>query len=119
MTAKRILVVDDDEAILQFLEQLLVDEGYEVKTALEASGLETVAISPPDLILLDVMIRGMDGIELSKQLKADPKTSHIPVILLTAGGYKRAGEATQVEEFITKPFDINLLLDAIEKHIKP
>jgi diguanylate cyclase (GGDEF)-like protein/PAS domain S-box-containing protein len=104
-----ILIVDDEPQNCRLLEVLLHPEGYRTVTA--GSGdeaLAEVARRPPDLILLDAMMPGLDGYEVAKLLKEDPATSNIPVIMLTAQidhSARLAGLQAGAEEFLTKPVD--------------
>ncbi|MDB6142669.1 MAG: hypothetical protein JWP80_1713 [Pseudomonas sp.] len=104
-----ILIVDDDAQIRKLLEMLLQLEGYQ--TCLAVNGEEAMAIirvTPPDLILLDVMMPGMDGCQVASQLKANPETSSIPIIMLTALSDRDARLSALeagVEEFLCKPVD--------------
>jgi two-component system cell cycle response regulator len=108
MTA-RILVVDDLEANLRLLEARLSAEYYEVLTAGDGpSGIGRAKADQPDIILLDVMMPGMDGFAVCRQLKDDPETRHIPVVLVTAldGRSDRvAGLEAGADDFLTKPID--------------
>jgi len=108
MTA-RILVVDDAEANVRLLEAKLSAEYYDVLTASDGpSALMVAADQVPDIILLDVMIPGMDGLEVCRRLKADPATRHIPVILVTALDGRRdrlSGLEAGADDFLTKPID--------------
>ncbi|HXR40754.1 MAG TPA: response regulator, partial [Acidothermaceae bacterium] len=80
-----ILVVDDDADIRRFVEMNLRLEGYRVVTAADgAMALAMVATDVPDLVLLDVMMPGVDGIEVTRRLRADSRTSTMPIIMLTA-----------------------------------
>ena len=84
MTA-RILVVDDIPANVRLLEAKLMAEYFEVLTASDGpSALEVDNAQAPDLILLDVMMPGMDGFEVAERLRANPKTRHIPIVMITA-----------------------------------
>ncbi len=84
MTA-RILVVDDIPANVKLLEARLLAEYFDVLTADDGyKALDIVAHTSVDIILLDIMMPGMDGFEVCERLKADPKTSHIPVVMVTA-----------------------------------
>ena len=81
----RVLVVDDIPANLKLLEARLTAEYFDVTTA--ASGLEALTAcraQTPDIVLLDVMMPGMDGFEVCRRLKTDPRTAHIPVVMVTA-----------------------------------
>jgi len=104
-----ILIVDDESQNRKLLEVLLGHEGYVTQSA--ASGeeaLHSIARLIPDLILLDIMMPGMDGCQVARQLKASPATSNIPIILVTAltdRGARLAGLDAGAEEFLTKPVD--------------
>jgi diguanylate cyclase (GGDEF)-like protein/PAS domain S-box-containing protein len=104
-----ILIVDDEEHNRKLLELLLRAEGYRTLSATGASeALAAIASSPPDLILLDVMMPEMDGYQLATMLKADPVTLNIPIIMLTAQldrAARLAGLKAGAEEFLTKPFE--------------
>jgi len=107
--APTVLVVDDEEYNRKLLELLLRAEGYFTHSAVGAAEARAViATTPPDLILLDVMMPGMDGYQLSTILKSDPLTLHIPIIMLTAQldrDSRLAGLKAGAEEFLTKPFE--------------
>lgn len=120
---KRVLVVDDDRVIQQLLEVNLELEGYEV-VATAADGreaLEKIAELKPDLVILDIMMPKMDGLEVCRRLKADPKLSKIPVILLSARAQDldvRAGLEIGASAYLTKPFDPVELLDVVGRLLK-
>ena len=81
----RILVVDDLPASVEVLAAKLTSEYYDVLTATDgATALEIVHEQDPDLVLLDVMMPGMDGVEVCRHIKEDPETTHIPVVMVTA-----------------------------------
>jgi len=107
--AATILIVDDEIQNRKLLEALLRPEGYvtfSASTGQEA--LASVALRAPDLILLDVMMPGMDGYETASRLKANPATSNIPIIMVTAQidrGARLAGLNAGAEEFLTKPVE--------------
>lgn len=104
-----LLIVDDEPQIRKLLETLLQHEGYQTLTA--GSGeeaLRMVAQQPPDLILLDIMMPGMDGYEVASQLKGDETTANIPIIMLSAlseSSARVSGLETGAEEFISKPVE--------------
>ena len=82
MTA-RVLVVDDLPPNVKLLEAKLSSEYFEVMTACDGpSALESIANERPDIVLLDVMMPGMDGFEVCRRIKTDPKTAHIPVVMV-------------------------------------
>jgi diguanylate cyclase (GGDEF)-like protein/PAS domain S-box-containing protein len=109
LPAATILIVDDEAANRKLLEALLRPEGYvTLCAATGAAALAAVARRVPDLILLDVMMPGMDGYQLAAILKANPATSGIPIIMVTAQidrAARLAGLAAGAEEFLTKPVD--------------
>lgn len=105
----RVLVVDDDVDIARFLEINLLLEGFEVQVAHGGrEALERVAEQPPDLVLTDVMMPGVDGVELCRRLRADAATAHVPVIMLSAkdlSADKVVGFAAGADDYVLKPFD--------------
>ena len=108
--AETILVVDDDLDILELLRMNLEPEGYDVRTVSDGKqAVESASISPPDLILLDVMMPHKDGFQVIEELKNIEETKTVPVILLTARGQtedKVHGLDTGADDYITKPFDL-------------
>lgn len=114
MAKEHILVVDDEEDILELVRYNLVKEGYRVTTV--ASGeeaLKSARSALPDIILLDLMLPGVDGLEVCRVLKQDPKTRHVPIIMLSAKG-EEADIVTGLElgaaDYVTKPFSPRVLL---------
>jgi len=104
-----ILVVDDDADIVRFVEMNLRLEGYRVLVARDGvEALEMVAAEVPDLVLLDVMMPGFDGVEVTRRLRADSRTSTLPIIMLTAktqSADRVLGLTTGADDYIIKPFD--------------
>lgn len=109
MASHRILIVDDEPLNRDYLEQELEDRGYRVVTAADGrQALELVAADPPDLILLDVVMPRMDGIEVCRRLKDDPETRLIPIIIMTALTAREdrvKGIEVGADDFLTKPVD--------------
>jgi adenylate cyclase len=105
----RVLIVDDNPANLEIMEARLARQGYEVITATDGdAALVTARAQTPDLILLDVMMPGKDGIEVCRELKADPSLPFMPVILVTARSDPDdvvAGLDAGGDEYVTKPVD--------------
>lgn len=108
MTA-RILVVDDLEPNVKLLEAKLSAEYFDVITAMNGpDAIEAARAEQPDIVLLDVMMPGMDGYEVCRRLKADPETSHIPVVMVTALDQQSdrvAGLEAGADDFLTKPVE--------------
>ena len=120
-TAGRILLVDDQPANLRVVTTLLERQGYRVTTASDGNAaLESCRHSKPDLILLDMMMPGMDGFELMREIKLDPDLMRIPTVFLTAAQDRemllRAFDAGVVD-YVTKPFIPEELLARVNAHI--
>jgi DNA-binding response OmpR family regulator len=115
MAAGRILCVDDDPVIQKLLQVNFEMEGYEVLLASDGiEGVDRARDAAPDLIVMDVMMPRMDGLEAARLLKAGADTSSIPIIIVSAKaqeGDVKAGRATGAEEYLTKPFDPLELLE--------
>src|ERR1700744_1193301 len=103
----RVLVVDDIEVNVRLLEAKLLSEYYEVLTASSGpAALEIAGRDSPDIVLLDVMMPGMDGLEVCRRLKADPETRYIPVVMVTAlsdVSDRLKGLELGADDFLTKP----------------
>jgi CheY-like chemotaxis protein len=116
-----ILVVDDDLANLALAEALLQAEGFHVRVAMDAASMFAVLkTATPALILMDIQLPEVDGWELTRQLKADPATSRIPVIAITA--YGKAGDDRKARqagfaEFLSKPVSTRELPGIIRRHL--
>jgi len=114
---KRILVVDDSQAILDVIELALEAEGYDVSTSLTGAFFQQMGSKPPDLILLDVLLSGEDGGEICQRLKSDQHTRHIPVILISAhAGLRETAEGCGADGFLVKPFHLTDLRDIVYKY---
>jgi two-component system OmpR family response regulator len=113
--ASRVLVVDDDGAIVEILSTILADDGYAVKAA--TSGRDALALARewrPNLILLDLRMPGLDGESLLLEHRQDG-LANIPVLLLTAVNHPEQYAATLGVPVLTKPFDIDRLLSEVER----
>jgi CheY-like chemotaxis protein len=118
---QRILLVEDNELNRDMLARRLARAGFEVLLALDGQeGVDAARRERPDLVLMDMSLPCLDGWAATRVLKADPRTSSIPVIALTAhammGDREKAIEAG-CDEFATKPVDMRLLLETIEKFL--
>ncbi len=115
---KRVLVVDDSEAILDVVKMALEMAGYEVSTSLTAACFQHMENDLPDLILLDILLSGEDGGRMCQRLKDDEKTRHIPVILLSAhAGLPETATGCGANGFLAKPFRIIALRDIVKKYL--
>ena len=118
---KKILLVDDTETVLLFEKMMLKGCGYELVTARDGSqALEIVGNSPPDLILLDIMMPVLNGIETCRRLKGDPKTKDIPVLMVTTKGEPEMVEqafTAGCNDYLTKPIDKIELLSKVKTYI--
>ncbi len=113
MNETRVLIVDDNEMFIEMAKFVLTAAAYEVRTASDASqALLQLAVFSPDLILMDVQMPVIDGIALTRQLKADPATQHVVIVAFTA--YALKGDAPKLQAagfngYIAKPVDVMTL----------
>ncbi len=118
----RVLVVDDIPANVKLLEARLGAEYFEVVTALSGeAALAEAQRTLPDLVLLDVMMPGMDGFEVCRRLKADPRTQHIPVVMVTALdqiGDRVQGLEAGADDFLTKPVNDTALVTRVKSLVR-
>jgi PleD family two-component response regulator len=116
-----ILIVDDTLPNLRLLSTMLMEHGYEVRGVPNgAMALTVIRSSPPDLILLDITMPGLDGYEVCQQLKADSETQDIPVIFISALGEildKVRAFSVGGVDYVTKPFQIEEILVRIKTHL--
>ncbi len=123
MTKKgKILVVDDTLASLKLLSDILKAEGYEVRSAISGElAVESAINNPPELVLLDISMPGMDGFEACRRLKAHPDTRHVPVIFVSAlsdTDEKVQGFGLGAVDFVTKPYQREELLARVGTHLE-
>jgi two-component system, OmpR family, phosphate regulon response regulator PhoB len=108
MAREKILVIEDEPDIAEVLQYNLEKEGFDVETARRGdTGFDAVRRDNPDLILLDLMLPGIDGLELTRMLKRDPLTSRLPIVMLTARGEevdRIVGLELGADDYISKPF---------------
>ena len=118
----KILLVDDNNDMRDYVKRLLLERGYDVETAVDGvAALAAVGQQVPDLVLTDVMMPQLDGLGLLRELRANPTTREIPIVLLSA----RAGEESRVEgletgadDYLIKPFSARELLARVEANLK-
>jgi DNA-binding response OmpR family regulator len=114
----RIVVIDDDKDIVRLAGIRLSRVGHEVTEFLDGtSGLAAIKAEIPDLAVVDWMMPGLDGIAVAQEVRADPATAHVPLLLLTARSDPAEHEyarAQGFDEVVTKPFSKSQLLDAVD-----
>jgi DNA-binding response OmpR family regulator len=118
VSRKKIVIVEDEPDILEVLSYNLKREGYEVLTAIDgASGLALIRRETPDLILLDLMLPGMDGIEVCSSIKKDPQTQSCLIIMVTAKGEESdivLGLGVGADDYVSKPFSPRELIARVK-----
>ena len=116
---KKILIADDKLEVVELLRATLEGEDYRIISASDGKeALEKIGKEKPDLVLLDIVMPKMDGFEVLSEVKRDPKTKEIPVIMLTAKGQKgdeEKGRRLGAEGYVIKPFSPSHLLRKIEE----
>jgi CheY-like chemotaxis protein len=116
---KRIIVVDDQVAILEVVQAALEMVGYQVETSETGSYFQHMHPPFPDLILLDIRLDGEDGQTICRKLKSDEETRHIPVILLSAHVTDvQTLRSSGTDDFLAKPFRLDALYTIVERYIK-
>ena len=114
MARNKIFIIEDEEDIVELLRHNLTRERFEVSAASDGEkALKAIAREIPSLILLDLMLPGIDGLEVCRVLKKDPKTADIPIVMLTAKGEESdiiTGLELGADDYITKPFSIKVLV---------
>jgi two-component system cell cycle response regulator DivK len=122
MADERILVIDDDPANLKLMRVLLSTEGYLVRTAADASeAFEVLKEFTPQLLIVDIQLPGIDGLELTRQLRCDPTTRNVPMVGLTAYAMKGDEErilAAGLDGYISKPIDTRTVTAAIASYLR-
>ncbi len=119
----RILIADDDAFIRRPLEWILSQEGFDAQTAADGDEcMEMLRADPPDLLILDVMMPGLDGFEICRRMQDDPTLRRIPVVLLSARGRehdRERGMALGAAEYMTKPYSPTDLMQRIRGLLEP
>lgn len=116
--SKKILVIEDDPASLRLTQYMLEHKGYEVLTAVNGlDGLKKARSEEPDLVILDVMLPGMDGFDICYNLRAEPQTAKMPILMLSAKAREvdmDTGRKVGADNYITKPVDPAEIISSIE-----
>lgn len=120
---RKVVVVEDEPEMIDLMRLILSRKGFEVVGANGGvRGLETIRAEKPDIVLLDLMMPEMDGWQVYQQLKADPNTENIPVVVVTAKAQnidKVLGlHIAKVDDYISKPFSLQELVDRVEEVLK-
>lgn len=116
---KRIIIADDDLAILDAVTLILTDEGYDVVAISKVIDIDSLLQYKPDLILLDIWMSGTNGEDICRQLKKDKTAKNIPVILVSANrDTEKIAKKAHADDFLAKPFDIQDLLAIVSKHLE-
>lgn len=119
MSGERILIIEDEARIAQFVERGLIYEGYRVNVAHDGqTGLQTARDNPPDLVILDWMLPGLDGLEVCKRLRA---ASEVPIVMLTAKDDVKdrvLGLDAGADDYIIKPFSIDELMARVRAQFR-
>ncbi len=122
MASQKVLVIDDEQELLSLLKVRLENAGYTVCLANDGKqGIRQAKEESPNAILLDLMMPGMDGFQVCKELKLNEKTSGIPIVALTALGEEESARKALklgVKTYIVKPFDSEMLLSALHEALK-
>lgn len=121
-TGKTVLVVDDERDLLDLVSYNLARGGYTVLTATDGSdALEIAMRERPNLILLDLMLPGIDGTEVARRLRSEPRTATIPIIMLTAKAEEIdivVGLTVGADDYVTKPFSMKVLLARVQAALR-
>jgi len=117
VSKRNVLVIEDDSAIAEVLEYNLEREGYDVERSSDGrDGLRLARSLTPDLVILDLMLPGIDGIEICRELRADKSTRHIPILMLTAKSEETdqiIGFSVGADDYVTKPFSVKVLMQRV------
>ncbi len=117
-SSKKILIADDDPAIVDALQFMLEEVGYTVETTVDGDKVLRMADSKPDLLLLDIWMSGQDGRIICKELKNRNETKNIPVIMISANkDTEKFSKQAGANDFISKPFEMDELLAKVQNHI--
>ena len=112
---RSVLIVEDDPTIAALLAEVLEEEGYRVRAASDVSALPIAVREHPSVILLDLNLPGVDGVEIGQRLRDDPRTRGIPIVLMSASEHlRKRGAQVPVDKTLAKPFELDTLLQYVE-----
>lgn len=117
--SKEILVIDDDIAILEVIKFILQEKGYTVTTLSDSTLVEKyLSLHDPHMIFVDFWMAGLNGKKVVTQLKSNPHSQHIPIVMISANHeVKKIAQEIHANDFLAKPFDIQDLTTMVEKYI--
>jgi DNA-binding response OmpR family regulator len=114
----RILVIDDEQDIVRAIVKILTSRGHEVDTGRDAEEcLARIGATPPDVMIIDANLAGLDGVDLVRRLKTAEATRHIPVVLMSSA-YLSLGEGPSADEYVVKPFTREVLVNNVERLLR-
>jgi CheY-like chemotaxis protein len=118
MSKKKIMVVDDDAGIVQALQLILEDEGYDVTAIMDGQAVKDMEADVPDLLLLDIWMSGLDGRDICRHLKSRDRTRNLPIIICSANrDTENIAKEAGADGFLTKPFELDDLLGKVAAFI--
>lgn len=116
---KKVVLIQDDEAILDIMDQVLEEEGFDVTASLTTEPMEKLDEIEPDVVIVDDHIKGKKkGSELIKELKSDPETQDVSAVLTsTSPDLPQRAKECKADDYIEKPFDIDHLIEVVKKNV--
>lgn len=117
MSKKKIMIAEDDTGILEAMQMMLEDAGYEVMTTVNGKTVQDMNGELPDVLLLDIWMSGMDGTNICQHLKSQNRTKHIPIIMCSANkDTQKLAKKCGADDFLAKPFEMQDFLDMVKKY---
>jgi two-component system response regulator VicR len=115
---KKVVIIQDDEQILELMDHILTNEGYDVTPSLTTEPIEQIEEIDPDVVIVDEYIKGdKRGTEVIEELKSDPATEEVSAVLTsTSPKLSKKAEECKADDYIEKPFDIDHLVDVVKKN---
>lgn len=116
---KRVLICDDDQSILEISRIILEEQGYEVIIDQGKNTFETIKSTLPHLILLDIRLGAVSGVEIAKRIRNDPETRKIPIVILSASfTIEEDSEKAHADAYVKKPFNVDDLENIVKKYLQ-
>lgn len=117
MKKKRVLIADDDPGILEAMQIMLEDSGYDVRITEDGQAVRDLKDDLPDVLILDIWMSGMNGADICQYLKSQHRTKHLPIILCSANkDTRRLAQGCGADDFLAKPFEMTDFLAKVEKY---